>query len=108
MIGFLSQVLIINMPLVMDIDKFLKRDDYMLLAVAEWPWEITHFILRKKCFACGFNTDSSLPSHITVHKKNISVLLYIKCFWCLGCNIMTIYDHYLSDECNYCNYSYDN
>lgn len=87
----------------MDIDKFLSRDDFMLLAAAEWPWAITHFLLSANSANCGLHTDSSLPSHFTIHKKNMIKLLNFIFFWCRGCRVMAIYDHYHLDECYFCN-----
>lgn len=87
----------------MDIDRFLSRVDFMMLAAAEWPWKITHFILSANCVNCGLHTNSSLPSHFTIYKRNMAQLLNELFFWCRGCDFMAIYDHYPSDECRLCN-----
>lgn len=92
------------MVVTIDIDKFLTRDDFKLLVEAEWPWEITHFLLTTNC-NCGLHTRSFLPRHFTISKNYLGSLLNFTFFWCQGCGIMSVYDHCISDECYYCDYS---
>lgn len=64
------------MALLMDIDKFLKRDDFMLLAVAEWPWEINHFILRKKKLPVDY-----IPIHLYLVTSSFTKKTSLYCYF---------------------------
>lgn len=91
----------LKMPAFMDIDKFIKRND--LRSEFEWPWTWTHFIISERCIVCGFHSSSgSLPRHFVCHKSYVKLLLHFNWFWCTGCLDSAIYDHYPTDECQYC------
>lgn len=87
----------------LDVDAFLTKEDFCLLKKSKkWPWKITHFILRTKCFQCQYSAVSTKPQHIIVLDYEIIYLLSFNCFWCENCNNQAIYDHYPSDECEFC------
>lgn len=93
------------MVVILDIDKFLTRDDLRLLKSAKWPWRRSHFILAKKCHNCNANTNTypGLPTHFVIFSaKYIYRLLNHNFFWCQTCSFFTIYDHFPEDECKYC------
>lgn len=86
----------------MDVDCFLRKDDFMRqFDLHTWPWILTHFILSEKCHGCGRDTDSFLPYHFALNKKDIKIIIKLNFFWCKGC-CMAVYDHYIHDECDYC------
>lgn len=85
-----------------DVDKFLKRED-LTVQNKIWPWNWTHFIVRRKCFHCKYQTSSNIPSHFVIGRENIEVLLLFTFLFCQNCKEYLIYDHFIEDECEYCN-----
>lgn len=85
-----------------DVDKFLQRKDLSLHNM-RWPWKWTHFILRKECFNCTYPALSSLPLHFVIGRQNIGVLKQFTFIFCRNCKEYLIYDHFIKDECEYCN-----
>lgn len=95
------------MVVILDVDQFLTKNQIMLLNKSEvlWPWDVTHFILSKKCIGCGHPTYSInyKPNHFIVDEKDhVKYLLSEDLFWCKKCHIYSVYDHYPSDECDFC------
>lgn len=95
------------MVIVVDIDKILTKDDLLQYYYygLEWPWDETHFIITNKCHNCDeYVIQGCRPYHfcLLMTKKDIKALLKSVNFWCYKNCDSTIYDHYISDECEYC------
>lgn len=94
------------MVVFLDIDKFITKDDLRQLSKSKWPWKKTHFLIMQKCYACRTvidNSTGSKPIHIVLSDIRIKLLLRSSFFWCPNCSEYSVYDHYPSDECYYCN-----
>ncbi|CAG9786746.1 unnamed protein product [Diatraea saccharalis] len=92
------------MGVIIDVDKYLNYNDYNLCAhECKWPWNITHFIKRNKCFNCNMQTNMTAPPHFILHNENQNIrrLLRTSYFWCKYCNF-AVYEHYISEECEFC------
>lgn len=106
--GALHRTHYIIMVIVIDVDMFFKRNDFIKYykAKVRWPWRSTHFILRKNCIACGFttNNENSSLNHFVLPMKRVDLLMLANSsiFWCSVCHY-AIYDHYPEDECLFCN-----
>lgn len=90
------------MVIYLDVDRFLTKYDIRALKSARWPWIETHFLLSRICYGCGHkvSTDSGQrPVHIVLKEEHIKLLLKEKKFWCDNCKIFSVYDHFISDEC---------
>lgn len=98
------------MVVLVDVDNFLTKIDFILMQESIWPWMNTHFRIAENCFGCGFPTTlSNQPCHFIV-SDNIKVknLINVEFFWCQRCTFYAIYDHYCEDECENCNQSNEN
>lgn len=67
----------------MDVDKFLTKADFMMLAdinnmSLRWPWRSIHFIQADYCFGCGFSitSDETKPRHFIVTDENVILEFY--------------------------------
>lgn len=86
----------------MDIDRYLKGDDFEhLFFNRQWPWQITHFIIRRECFGCDSQINSYLPSHFIIPLEKVKYLFFVNFFWCQYCSF-AIYEHYINEECETC------
>ncbi|CAK1542816.1 unnamed protein product [Leptosia nina] len=92
------------MVVVLDVDKFLNRRDFLLLlhGECEWPWEETHFLRAQSCGACHavVNPHEIMHIRMAMSHNDIRLLLKAKHFWC-ECG-HAVYDHYPPDECASC------
>lgn len=70
------------MVIYLDIDKFLKKTDFLTCFKDNipWPWSATHFVLSEKCFGCGSTTNNILHSFLlhfvaAMNREQIRLLL---------------------------------
>lgn len=93
------------MVIYLDVDKYLNKADYrMCIKEMKWPWKETHFVRVNKCFVCGLPTNPKLMRHF-FRRTDINItfqqLINTKFFWCDKC-MFAVYEHYPSDECEFC------
>lgn len=97
-----------DMGIKIDIDKVLTQNDFILFYESNrlrWPWKETHFILSKYCYGCK-KTVAMTNSRLThfflpMTRQDVKFLLKSPYFWCTYCDF-SVYDHYPTDECQYC------
>lgn len=90
------------MVILLDVDRFLTKNDIRTLKTARWPWIETHFLLCHNCHGCGHKVSTNSgkrPVHIVLKEENIKLLLKEKNIWCENCNFYAVYDHFVGDEC---------
>lgn len=93
------------MPVFLDVDKFITKNDLEQLTQMRWPWKKTHFVLAERCYECGTSTNdgSERRFHFILSDNEIKLLLHSVYFWCQHCKLYAVYDHFTNDECSYCN-----
>jgi hypothetical protein len=90
----------------MDVERVLDRSDYiiMLNSGLVWPWDLTHFVIRKNCYCGAVINEQGHLGHFIVDLcfgHNILILVNAPYFWCSVCRTC-IYDHCLPEECEIC------
>lgn len=95
------------MVVVIDVDTFFKRNDFIHFykAKLQWPWDSTHFILQNWCIHCdtSINITNSVVEHfvLPMNFDDFKKLYNSSFMWCKFCEY-AIYDHFPEDEC-FCN-----